>query len=302
VGVTSAGLEGSGSVVLTVEPAPTAEGYQIDLVYQTPLTGATLAAFEDARARWESIIVQDVPDEPDGLPACGERHPAPGAIDDLVIYVTVDSIDGPFGALGQAGPCFTRDDNLPLTGVMTFDSADLAFLHGNGLLVPTILHEMGHVIGIGTMWGSMGLLTGDCLVDPIFTGDGARAAFDAAGGTSYTGGGKVPVENTGALDDGSNCAHWRESVLDKELMTPSLDQSAHPLSAVTIRSLADQGYGVDVSQADAFALPAPAIAGLAVPGRNEGLWLKNDVLLLPLRVVHADGRITVRPRIERRRW
>ena len=43
---------------------------------------------------------------------------------------------------------------------MQFDSADLASMEASGSLYGVILHEMGHVLGIGTSWAYRGLLTG----------------------------------------------------------------------------------------------------------------------------------------------
>ncbi len=60
-----------------------------------------------ARSRWESVITGDVADQVGALAPCGSFHPAtPGGVDDLIIYVTVDSIDGPFNTLGRAEPCY----------------------------------------------------------------------------------------------------------------------------------------------------------------------------------------------------
>ena len=94
--------------------------------------------------------------------------------------------------------------------------------------------------------------------DTHFSGANAIAAFNAAGGTSYTGA-KVPVENT-LGGSGSRDKHWRESVLDDELMTPRIGSAAHPLSAITIQSLADIGYRVDAAQADAYIVPGSQAA------------------------------------------
>src|SRR5206468_4913919 len=80
-------------------------------------------------------------------------------IDDLVIFAVLDSIDGPGKILGQAGPCFIRlPGYLPLIGVMRFDTADVANLESAGQFDEVILHEMGHVLGFGTIWGPLGLL------------------------------------------------------------------------------------------------------------------------------------------------
>ena len=70
-------------------------------------------------------------------------------------------------------------------------------------------------------------------------------------------------------------SHWRESVFGHELMTPILNVGQEqPLSAVTIQSLADLGYGVDLSHAESFSLPRSATsfalraqAVAAAPGR-----------------------------------
>jgi len=272
--------------------APTA-GYDIDLVYLSSLSEAHKAAFENARSRWEKVIVGDVPDVTVSLPKCDDYHPAtPGGVDDLVIYVTVDSIDGPFGTLGRAGPCYVRDDGTPITGAMTFDQADLDWLAQHDLLVSTILHEMGHVVGVGSTWSKLGLLSGTCAQDPVFTGTSARQAFDAVGGTTYAGGGKVPVENTGAVGDGRNCGHWRESVLGPELMTPILMAgSSNPLSIVTIQALADEGYVVNPDAADVYALPAPAPVGAAPARDGVRLRLDDDILQMPRYAVGPGGRI-----------
>ena len=60
-------------------------------------------------------------------------------------------------------------------------------------------------------------------------------------------------------------------MLDDELMTPRSGGATHPLSAITIQSLADIGYRVDAAQADAYTVPdastrvATASAGDSVP-------------------------------------
>jgi hypothetical protein len=174
---------------------------------------------------------------------------------------------------------------------MRFDSADVAAMEGAGLLQGVILHEMGHVLGIGTRWPAFGLLAspspvGGPAADTYFAGSGGIAGFDLIGGDGYTGGRKVPVENTGP--GGTINAHWREALLMSELMTGYVNPGAMPLSQLTVRSLADLGYGVDPSKADPFFLAMSAgeggIAPWAVP-------LGDDVAVLPQYVVDADGRV-----------
>jgi glycine/D-amino acid oxidase-like deaminating enzyme len=207
------------------------------------LTTTQQAIFEQAAAKWESIIVGDLP----SVTYNGQ------VIDDLVITATATSIDGVGNILGQAGPDQLRSDSLlPYAGSMEFDGADLASMQTNVTLLGVIEHEMGHVLGIGTLWASKGLLVGAGTSNPLFTGAQAAAAYNSIFGTTATG---VPVENTGA--SGTADAHWRESIFASELMTGWVGPSATmPISRITVGSLADIGYTVNMAAADTFTPPS----------------------------------------------
>ena len=179
---------------------------------------------------------------------------------------------------------------LPYLGVVQFDKDDLASFEGSSDLVELILHEVGHVLGIGSIWAEFGLLREPSLetpgADTHFAGPLAIAAFDEAGGDSYADA-KVPVENQAG--PGSGDVHWRQSVFFTELMTPFASVGTpDPLSAITIQSLADLGYTVDVGLADPFTLASAAAAD------KEDLHvidLGNDILKGPITVVGRDGRV-----------
>src|SRR3989442_1354073 len=66
---------------------------------------------------------------------------------------------------------------LPAKGKMSFDTADLAQMQQNGTLLDVITHEMGHVIGIGTIWTHKRLLAGANTTNPTFTGAAAKKEF-----------------------------------------------------------------------------------------------------------------------------
>jgi Leishmanolysin len=203
----------------------------------------------------------------------------------VIIFASLEPIDGPGGILGQAGPCFIRDPGfLPAVGVMFFDTDDLDFIQSEGLLQELIVHEMGHVLGFGTLWPLQGLLAGSAGTDPHFTGSHAVAAFDNADMVPYTSGAKVPVENSGG--PGTINSHWRESVFGNELMTGYVDLGANPLSAVTVASLRDQGYTVDLSKADPYTLSASLRMGRA----RQSLRLTDDVRRIPLKLLDKKGR------------
>ena len=133
---------------------------------------------------------------------------------------------------------------------MQFDTADLANMQANGTLGDVITHEMGHVIGIGTIWEDKGLLKNAGQSNPLFTGSHAKYAFGKLRGTGPT---AVPVENTGGA--GTRDGHWRESVFKNELMSGFISAPGNPLSRLTVASLQDLGYKVNLSAAEPYTLP-----------------------------------------------
>lgn len=252
----------------TAQPIP-ASTYTVEIRFIGPAPSPSQkAAFDSAAARWSRSVVADLEnvvfDGSEDFSFCGGQ-PLTETIDDLVIFAKIDKIDGPGNILGQAGPCYLRDANLlPVAGFMLFDIDDVVGLEASGRFKDVVLHEMGHVLGIGSIWSLQGLLTGRGSEDPYFTGPSARMAFASAalapGGFS---GNAVPVENNGG--PGTRDAHWREVVMGNELMTGFLNNGINPLSAVTIASLRDQGYVVDDSGADAYTFAAALRAATESP-------------------------------------
>ena len=289
--------EAAANLYFEVVVVPAATPFEIELVFATPVTRSQEAAFQRAAERWMEILAPtDLPDaQMNRTLGCGDdplfqRHVE--TIDDLMIVVAVVEIDGPLGTLGRAGPCWVRAaTSLPLYGRILMDAADLGRLPTRDL-EEVILHEMGHVLGIGLLWRRLGLLRNPASEtsspDTHFTGPLAIAAFDEAGGASYPGA-KVPVHNEDG--QGSRNSHWRESVLALELMTPFQHLGvADPLSAITLRSLADLGYEVDPTPADPYRLPSPDLARAieAAPKIPYG----DDIWRGPLIFADPDGRIT----------
>ena len=235
-----------------------------------------------------SIIREDLPDYTltgDWSGTCGDhsyRISSGERIDDLRIYVVSFNDDSDDAFLGWASPHVLREtSHLSVVGCMGFNLDDTYDF------LATALHEIGHVLGIGTAGFKEGGFLQDPNGDPHFNGPLAIAAFNAAGGRNYTGK-KVPLEE--------DWGHWRQSVLAGELMDPS----GGTLSAITIQALADLGYSVDVSQADPYTLPSAAakvvaagstpddrLPGRLAPQRTCGTGQQRE----PIYVIDPQGRI-----------
>jgi hypothetical protein len=233
--------------------APQGEpGYQITVGFTSTVTTSQRQVFEAAAARWSEVITGDLPDVD-----ISNRKPEVGVIDDLYIEASIVPIDGPGRILGQAGPQLIRSGGgLPIFGIMQFDSADVAMLESEGQFEEVILHEMGHVTGIGTLWSRSRLLRG--IVRPRFIGRQATNAYQDACDRSAR---NVPVENDGG--PGTARGHWEEDILDNELMTGFLNAGvSNPLSAITVGSLADLGYRVNTRAADPYTCPEAGESGI----------------------------------------
>jgi hypothetical protein len=138
------------------------------------------ASVDDAVARWEAAITGDLP-AGSFLPtafdsgSCGGPTELNGeTVDDIVAILRLENIDGPGKILGSAGPCWVRENGespnqwVTSAGILTLDTSDIG---GWGVerRFNVIWHEVGHIMGIGTLWESFGndLLTGDCSGGPL---------------------------------------------------------------------------------------------------------------------------------------
>ena len=218
--------------------------FEIELVFlDDRFTEDHKRAIREGALRWMSIIREDLPDYVasqgvEGQPIAirsGER------IDDLRIYVIVGETGG---AAATAGPVLVRQTGLPVVGMVTFAPLLLSTYSSVEWMEITV-HEIGHVLGIGTLW--FDLLEGAPGVYAHFRGPLAIRAFGDAGGRDYAIE-KVPVEPDGF--------HWRGDMFKNEVLSANvgLGQS---LSAITVQALADLGWTVDATQADPFTLAPP---------------------------------------------
>jgi hypothetical protein len=178
---------------------------------------------------------------------------------------------------------------------MEFDEADVAEMLADGTFRDVVLHEMGHVLGVGTLWNvGRTFRVGPGTVAPYFTGTNARAAFAQVNTLTFSGN-AVPVEGNQA-PIGTRDGHWRRSVFGSELMQGYAAIGGMPLSRVTAASLMDLGYQVNLGAVDPFVIASPILQGFPDGVRTRAV-LHNDALKSPMYGVDQNGRVVqVTPR------
>ena len=251
-----------------------------------PITAALAVAVD----RLHASIVGDIGDVPVlnfDMSRCGiQGTTVTETIDDLVIFAMVTPIDGVGKVLASAGPCVLRTQSrFPVIGIMRFDSEDVEALSSNGRLTSVVLHEMLHVIGIGTLWRTRDMVLGATTSDPRFTGVLAAGQCISAGGSGNCSDGRVPVENLGG--SGTADVHWRESVFDREVMTGFVEGHPDmPFSSISIASLEDLGYVVNLLTADPFQIP---LSGSVSPRLSPQLLAPWEILSQPAFEITSAG-------------
>jgi hypothetical protein len=246
---------GSNSVSLS---ANVRSSYVLDVRFWGPgISSSQQELFTNSAARIRGIVVGSLPGvdatgtDPGicgvtGVPVLAESIPG------LIIYASIQPIDGPGNLVAQSAPCVARgtSDLRTAIGVVKLDAADVASI-STSTLQDIITHEMLHVLGIGSNWSKEGLVVNFNAPTVAYIGTGGIAGCRATGGvvTCMT---SVPVENTGG--SGTANSHWRESVFGSELMTGYVTIGEMPLSILTVRALGDMGYSINPSGADPYTI------------------------------------------------
>ena len=232
-----------------------ASAIYIDLNFSGSLSNSQKAIFTQAEQYWENTLTGYQP----SINA--------SALSNIVINAEGTALDGVGGILGSAGPSYiwtTGGYTLTSEGNMQFDTADLSNLESNGSLESVILHEMAHVLGLGTLWQLNGVYTAG---SGQYTGANALSLWqtefgqtndtfipiELGGGPGTAGGHWNEVNNGGAL---TGITDANNNDLTYELMTGWLNSPTF-ISNMTIASFADIGYEVVYSE-----VPIPAAAYL----------------------------------------
>ena len=120
-------------------------------------TADSVSAYLNGRTKWMNVITGDTGfnwNNPEAYISAGDTCPAgyPSTIDDIYICGRDECIDGPYNVLGSAGPRWSYNGKT-LSGKMRFDKEDV-IRYSAADWEGVVLHEMGHVFGIGTTWGA----------------------------------------------------------------------------------------------------------------------------------------------------
>ena len=266
------GPEGSVQVDSTsVEVLDDSQRFNIQLVFAPDIIEEDRQVFQDAARRWEEVIIGDLSDEEitnsvgsEWMDQVIKENPV---IDDLLVFVAYNT--EPYGPAAFAIQRWNRpqgdDVNLCAVGEIQFapELRTDEIKYGGEIARPNILvynialHEIGHLVGIGSggRWDELlRQITDPSLYEDILNnkvlpndthwlGPQAIAAYDDLGGEGYQGK-KVPVWQLIPI-------HWRG--LSRDTMSAlGLDEeirSKEVISTVSAAALADMGHEIDFSQA-----------------------------------------------------
>jgi hypothetical protein len=227
--------------------------------------------FEDAYAHWWQHVVLGWPLRSDGTPLVGPDGAALTELSIRVVFVPFSGANATadvarvdveeLRAYAAEGPDGTR---FPTRGTIRVDTADVDRMLGDrARFKDTMVHEIGHVLGIGSMF-----VTGRHVTDEAEPGrawyigeHGCRgyAELLGAGGSE-----KVPLQLL--RERKTEAYHWDECALPKDFMSSEIDLSGggttnprcgdprqvsgiNVVSRVSAGALKDLGYVVDLSKA-----------------------------------------------------
>jgi hypothetical protein len=183
-------------------------------------------------------------------------------VDDIYIAVLEQELDGEGNLFASAGPNLVFAGNQIAAGSITIDPEDLQRVLDNDIFELLMLHEMAHVLGVGTLWTSNGFIDGD-----TYTGTNALAAWNDIGCS-----GDLPLEE-------NLRQHWNEDCLEQELMTPFFRfNRPAPLSTITMGAFEDLGYVVNLSEVDAYGTANLGDCGNFCPEAGRRMQATNATL------------------------
>jgi len=251
-----------------------AERFALDLVFPNGASDKLAQAAAQAAYRWSDIIRTNYNSTAiveAGRRFCRYNLTREYVVRDMLVIVLVEKLDGLNNIYAQGGVCAVDAVGNPRMGIIRIDADDLPMLQAMDDLSVLLTHELGHCLGLGTLWDARKLMSPEPIRPIVYEGKQGNLGHQEVGGD----GENALVEDEGG--PGTARVHWKESVYGEELMTSTHSSSA-VVSVMTIRALIDLGYQVDLSQADHFEVP---LRSSTRQRRGRVLKYANDVEVHP---------------------
>lgn len=233
---------------ISTETASHASSLPIEIRFIGDVPDDVRAAAKAAADRWMQVVVGPV------LPVqiaqsvrpCGVGPLLNERVSGVVVFVRMSDPDSLVGLGGTGGACGMRSGSLiSYEGLVTVSTSGLANSRAAGYLPTIFLHELGHVLGIGTNWSASPYLRDANGENPVFAGPNAmQAAFDVGATASPS----TPIAISHRGESGE-FTHWRAHTVGNDIM---LSGGGNALTAVSAATLRDLGYQVQLSAVDAY--------------------------------------------------
>lgn len=231
------------------QPASSAAStFPIDVRFIGDVPDDVRAAARAAAARWMQVLVGP------GVPyqatqsggSCGFAPALTERVPGVVVFVRMSAPDSLVSAGANGGSCAVRPGTLiTFEGGITVSTPGLENSRQAGYLGTIFLHELGHVLGIGTNWFASPYLHDATGANPVFAGPKAmQAAFEV--GASASAATPVPISRPG---ESGALTHWRTPALGNDIM---LSGGGSALTVVSVAALGDLGYAVSLSAVDPY--------------------------------------------------
>jgi hypothetical protein len=161
------------------------------------------------------------------------------------------------GVLASAGPDpdeLVNDVNgnlMPILGASNINTNPdtVNYLSSNiEFFTRVMIHEFGHVMGIGTLWEV------NNLIDPTTATYNANTYAGIAYGELLDTDTPTAIPLTTGVGPGSDLRHWDEGIFSNELMTYAAEDTgtSMPASIMTLASLQDLGWNVNYDIAEIY--------------------------------------------------
>ncbi len=208
--------------------------FSINFNYQNGVSTAVKDALNQAAKTWESVIPYS---------SFNGAH---------ALNINVTGVDSAQQWLAAAkntnGQTDAKGNWMPTTGEMKINTSYTGTFDNNPQYLKDIVtHEMGHVLGIGTLWETHGHSLINNSTNAYQADSYAGKAYGEVLGTYAPT--AVPVE-------AGTHGHWDENTFGAELMTPYAESvgTKLPLSEITVASLRDIGWNVNYGAAENYSV------------------------------------------------